>query len=244
MRTTGRKYLHGPLKYQGSNIPHIYTELGYARLNLLLQHGGQPSQVGTALQCCLKGLQLECGTIENFLTLDYDQSHGLVTNSTLKHTWKFLHDFGLTLKTGHTTPTLLRENDVSIMSEIIRNTSYSMDELKYINYCRLYLQVLTLSDITEGSGNQITTHAAEGIRDYSCISTWKWPQIPYPPAHAWAKWRGAIESTFLIRNSRHLQCPLGKRLDEPHQKWIWFIDKYDKVLYKKRKLCYSVPSIR
>ena len=234
-RTTGRKYLHGPLKYQGSNIPHIYTELGYARLNLLLQHGGQPTQVGQALQCCLEGLQLECGTIENFLTLDFDRYHGLVTDSTLKHTWKFLHEFGLTLETGHTTPTLLRENDAAIMSEIIRKTSYSMEELKYINYCRLYLQVLTLSDITEGNGRQVTTHAAEGIRDYSRVSKWNWPNIPYPPAHAWAKWRGAIEATFLVQDSRQLRHPLGNWLDEPHQKWIWFMDKYDEVLYEKRE---------
>ena len=29
-RTTGRKYLHGPLKYQGCDIPNIYTKMGYA----------------------------------------------------------------------------------------------------------------------------------------------------------------------------------------------------------------------
>ena len=172
-QTTGRKYLHGPLKYQGCNVPNIYTEMEYARINLLLQHGGQPTQVGTALQCCLESLQLEYGMIENFLELDFNKYHGLLTDTTLKHTWKFLSNFGLVLETNHQTPLLLRKNDVSIMGGIMDKTSYSMDELKFINYCRMYLQVFTLADITEGNGSRITTNTAEGIRDYSCLSTWK-----------------------------------------------------------------------
>ena len=171
----------------------------------------------------------------NFLELDFEKYHGLVTDSTLKHTWKFLNDFGLVLETNHQTPQLLRKHDVSIMRAIMDKTSYSMDELKLINYCRIYLQVLTLTDITEGNGSRITTNAAEGIRDYSRISTWKWPNIPYPPARAWAQWRGAIKTTFLVQDSRYLQQPLGKWINEPHQDSRWFLDRYDEVLYEKKQ---------
>ena len=209
--------------------------MGYDRINLLLRHGSRPTQVGKALQCCLESLQLECGMMVNFLKLDFEKYHGLVTDSTLKHTWKFLNDFGLVLETNHQTPQLLHEHDVSIMRAIMDKTSYSMDKLKLINYCRIYLQVLTLTGITEGNGLQITTNAAEGIRDYSRISTWKWPNIPYPPARAWAQWRGAIKTTFLVQDSRYLQQPLGKWINEPHQDWRWFLDRYDKVLYEKKQ---------
>ena len=64
-RTTGHKCPHGSLKHQGCNILHIYSEMGFSHLNLLFQHGRQSSQVGAALNCCLEGLQIECGAVEN-----------------------------------------------------------------------------------------------------------------------------------------------------------------------------------
>ena len=129
------------------------------------------------------------------------------------------------------------------MSEIINKTNYSTDELIQINNCRIYLQVLMLSDITEGSGSQITTHTAEGIRDLSRVSTWKWPTIPYPPAQSWAKWRGTIKTTFLQQYSRYIRRPLGKWLNKSHQQWIWFLDQYNEVLCEKRSLLPSTPSL-
>ena len=235
-RTTGRKYLHGPLRYQGCNLPNVYTELGKARLNLFLAHGGRDTQVGIALKCSLESHQLECDLITEVFHLDFQKYGGLITNTTLKHTWEFLHRFNLKLDTKHAVPKLLRESDEAIMEAIIARTSYCKKELQEINMCRLYLQVVTLADITEGNGNHITTYAAEGERDLSRISKWKWPNIPYPPSSAWAKWRGAINATFLSGNTRSLTRPLRKWINVPHQNWIWFLDENYEVLYEKKAM--------
>ena len=107
-QTTGRKYLHGPIKLQGCNIPNIYTELGVARINLLLTHGGRNTQVGTALTCCIESLQLECGALDELFSIDYDKYGPLVTNCTLKHTWEFLFRNSICLTTNHVTLSLLQ----------------------------------------------------------------------------------------------------------------------------------------
>ena len=232
-RTTGRKYLHGPIKLQGCNIPNIYTELGVARLNLLLSHGGRSTQVGTALTCCIESLQLECGAVEELFSLDYKKYGPLVTNCTLKHTWEFLHQNSFSLLTNHKTPRLLRVNDEAIMTAIIDRTDYNEKELVEINKFCMYLQVCTVADITDRNGTQITMDAAEGKRDLTRVSRWNWPQIPYPTASEWAKWRGAINHAFLAGNTRFLRCPLREWTSEPHQKWTWFLDQYGEVLYEK-----------
>ena len=186
-RTSGRKYLHGQIHLQGSNIPHVYTDLGYERINLLLTHGGQDTQLGKAIECCLEYHQLECGATTQLFDLDYLTYGPLVTNSIMKHTWDFLRYYNLTLTTSHSVPLLLCKNIKVIMPAIAARTQYSKNELCEINLCCLYLQVLTVADIVEGNGNQVTTYAAEGKREPTRISKWKWPTIPYPPLAAWAK---------------------------------------------------------
>ena len=124
-RTTGRKYLHGPVRYQGCNLPNIYTEMGAARLNLLMTHGGRLTQVGKALECCIETHQLESGAITPLFELDFEKYGHLITDSTLKHTWEFLFNSGLHMSTGHAIPCLLRENDCSIMTSIIERTQYN-----------------------------------------------------------------------------------------------------------------------
>ena len=86
-RTTGRKFLHGPYYLQGNNISQVYTELGVARLNVLLNHGGLDTQLG---KCCLECHQLECGFCTRMFKLNYSVYGSLVTDSTMKHLWEFL----------------------------------------------------------------------------------------------------------------------------------------------------------
>ena len=89
----------------------------------------------------------------------------LITKSTLKHTQDFLHNARLSLSTSHAIPQLLREDDEAIMDGIIACTHYSAKECTEINLCQIYLQVITVADIEEGSGTLLTIYAAEGKRD-------------------------------------------------------------------------------
>jgi hypothetical protein len=62
----------------------------------------------------------------------------------------------------HWIPKLPREHDVFLM-EIFQMHNFSSNQLRYLNHCRLFLQVITLSDITSADGQQILSNAMQGF---------------------------------------------------------------------------------
>ena len=228
---TGRKYIYGPPEYQGLAIPNLYTDLGVARMQLLLHHGNRDTHLGKSIQAIIEGHQLECGSLKSILCLDYKKYGILISDSIIKHAWEFLNGSNLIMETSHALPKRLRENDESIMDSILEKTLYSPLELEEKNSCRMYLNVITTADITEGDGRQVTLEAIEGRRDEFRVSKYHWPNIPRPPETAWKKWRGALDLTILRPDSRFLQKPLKNWICTPHQKWQWFLDSYGVMLY-------------
>ena len=49
-------------------------------------------------------------------------------------------------------PPLQREGDAYIMNTVIQAVKFSPTDIRKINYCRLFLQVVTISDISMASG--------------------------------------------------------------------------------------------
>ena len=52
-------------------------------------------------------------------------------------------------------PPKQREGDEYLMDMILESGQFTNIEIRRLNYCRLYLQAVTLSDITEANGNQL-----------------------------------------------------------------------------------------
>ena len=233
-RKVGLKYLYGPIKFQGLAFPNLFTELCIERFQLLMKHGGRLTQIGSALMAILEGHQLDIGIGNKILDSDYTKYHFLTTDSIITHTWKLLHMTDFKLLTHHDVPQLLRINDSFLMKEIIDSTDYSIAELCSINKCCMYLQVVTISDITEGTGSIVTEKAFMGERDNDRKSKWNWPTVPTPLPSEWNKWRGALDLTYLRPDSRFLRRPLEAWISQPHQEWTWFTCPTDQLLYEKR----------
>jgi hypothetical protein len=49
-------------------------------------------------------------------------------------------------------PAMQRERDSYIMDHILNSNHYSPAEIKKLNYCRLYLNAVTVSDLTKPDG--------------------------------------------------------------------------------------------
>ena len=114
----GHAYLYGPICYQGTIFPNLFTELCIERIKLLLKHGGRPTQIGISLEACLEGHQLEIGNNVRFFDANFDKHGFLISNSVLLHTWKILCTDGLHLDTTHNLPELCCEGDSFIMKKI------------------------------------------------------------------------------------------------------------------------------
>ena len=91
----------------------------------------------------------------------------------VKHAWEFLYKSNMAIETNHAIPKLLRENNSPIMDKIMKQTTFDKIEIKDINDCRMYLNVFSIADITEGNRHQIKIEAIEGQRDKHIRSQYK-----------------------------------------------------------------------
>jgi hypothetical protein len=108
-------------------------------------------------------------------------------------------------------------------------------ELLAINKCRIYLRVLTLSDITSGNGKYITNDAFIGRRRLrQSHHSYQWPNWEQPSYKEWKVWRKAIQSVFSPRWHRKLKQPLGSWLIPAAKNWEWYETmEGDKRLYQQ-----------
>jgi hypothetical protein len=83
--------------------------------------------------------------------------------------------------------------------------------LRCINYCRMYLNVITISDITNATGDIIETAAFEGRReDLQAPNTWNRVHQHKPDKSSWSLWRKVLRQVSYKQHQKHyLIQPLG-----------------------------------
>jgi hypothetical protein len=123
-------------------------------------------------------------------------------------------------------PTENRERDIVIMESLIASGRFTNKDLKEINYCRIYLQVFYLSDITNIQGIKTASWAGRGQKQYGCQSTWYWTVQQRPIA--WKVWKAALE---YLAPDGDIGDPLGKCKSNHHQIMEWYIDAQSNALY-------------
>ena len=109
----------------------------------------------------------------------------LAPPSWLATSWEFLNDFQGSLKFNNPWHLPLdREVDCHLMAQVlehlidITSPCLTCSEHQKFNLCRLYLQVITLSAITNSSGTEIDIHFWKGNRSL-CTSNLNGPSKPF-----------------------------------------------------------------
>ena len=113
------------------------------------------------------------------------------------------------------------------MSEFIY-LGFKKGELELIDQCRLYHQVLSLTDIADADGTKIDPVYMTKQRHQDRISTLQWPTQGCPSSKAWRQWKLALK--FLLYKGK-LRTPLGRWTCQQHQRWSWVVRLLDKVLF-------------
>ena len=83
-----------------------------------------------------------------------------------------------------------------------------------INCCRIYLHVITITDITSADGTYILPEVRLGQRPAGRRSTLQWPYQGKPATSDWNAWRSSL---LLLEHRGKLNIPLGDWLMQPHQ---------------------------
>jgi len=179
-------------------------------------------------------MQLELGLSDLFLNYPYNTYiHLLITLSRMTSIWRFLHTYGFQIRGWEHKLQSTRRNDLNIMESFVKK-GLSKDKMAILNKCRIYLQVQSLSDISNASGTCITKEALNGSRDKHRTSIFTWRNTRRPPLRDWYEWKEAILTTFCSSDIHpKLTIPLGPWTSASTQTWAWYYDERTETLYKK-----------
>ena len=119
-------------------------------------------------------------------------------------------------------PRVKRLHDTFIMDHIMYS-NLSRQKINMVNKVRLYLQVETVSDISNSDGNKIDkSWLQEGQKPST--STGLWPDIKKPSEKMWKAWRAAVK--ILTHGDGNLRQQLGRWVHVPEgRKYKWMQDK-------------------
>ena len=122
--------------------------------------------VGHKLRCSLGHLQLEIGIGDNALETRHDDLGFLATTSFVTDLWRECSTIGVTFHGADSTlwvPQLQSDQDCFIMD--IAAQHLTKKQLIHINLCRIFLQVLTVSDLAFHDGKTIHAQYYSGKGD-------------------------------------------------------------------------------
>jgi hypothetical protein len=231
-----RAVLHAPNSIGGPGVRTIIGEQGATAAKLVIQHIRCKTTLNVALRLHLGWVQTVAGTGLPILEDTRPIPH-------LEGRWiKALRDYLRTVK-AHITiqdlwmPKLLRENDSYIMNTAMKYTMICR-ELKDINRCRLYLQVITVSELADPRGETLMPHSIGKFyrTDARRITTSKlnWPTQPKPGHRSWETWRRFLRMKVVkSMTTLVLREKLGKWYDccNDRTRWQNYVEPTTATLY-------------
>jgi hypothetical protein len=235
-RTFPRDVVYGPKGMMGLGVNNLYYTQGAQHIATLQQFIDTDTITGDLLRSSIEMTKIHVGHGTNLFTLDYSRLGGLTPKSWISHLWQFCHQFDIKIsETSTSNPIARRENDKFIMECIAANAQFSNNELIHINRCRLFLKVMTLSDITNGNGMLLREGALKGEMIELNNSYYGWPRQERPGISSWRIWRKAIKLTFLRQVNLHLkpEYTLGPWNDGNKANWNWFVVRATQKVYQR-----------
>ena len=233
-RNTKKEILYGPLELGGANFRSLYVQQGVGQAITFLKHWRLRSTAGKLLRIAVAWFQQQAGVSFSLL-------HDVTTPLPhLESKWigslrQFLSDIGLKLQLDNQSiPALQRKYDVHIMDVVLQSNLYKPAEIRRLNYCRMYLKAVTLSDITMVNGT--TMDPAQWNGHQSIIGSHTAGQTIYqerPSDDTWNLWR---------RMCKTLLCYDNGMLREPLTDWILPVSQQrqqHQAYLEMRHLCQS-----
>jgi hypothetical protein len=172
-----------------------YYEQELQHLEITIDQVNKSTELGAYLEISYENLQLELGHPGPITNLDYDLWAPSTTPTWVHSWWKFCTNHSLTMHTPSCADLpLARANDQYLMQVFSTLPNTDSATLRELNICRMYLQVITLADITTATGDYIETPSIlEGTPPTQCWHTLDWPrQPPKLPQKFWNTWKKTI----------------------------------------------------
>ena len=234
-----RCVLYGNVELQGMGLHNIFTTMGIVQIQAIVEHTWGDSLSGKLIQTSLESLKMEVGITGSLFHKNFTLLGQLATDCWLKSVWSFCWNHNITINDNVPDSGILRERD-TLLTDCFAN-AYALDLLsmgdwKRANICRIYLQVISVCDVSTGDGRKISSCMWEGHREASRSRNLEWVIQGEPTPTDWTAWRRALTITLCSGEDTRLSTPLGFWLNDADRiltEWLWFWDPQDKNLYKK-----------
>ena len=228
-RNLPRDLVHGPIEDQGIGLPHLYSLQGIAHLEDCMYHTSQGTLTGELVRANLEQMIVEVGMGAEVLNLPYEKYGHLTPGTWIRHLWEFLDDSDLNMQ--HDISVEFRRVGDRFLMRIF-GPHFTASQLDAINRCRLYLQLMTVSDVTTACGRFLTREARIGYYEKTRPHYYRWPQQQRPTDDDWQWWEAAM--SMLVSTDNELVEPLGPWTDSDTT-WTWFVSPSEERLYQREE---------
>ena len=188
---------HGPVELGGLALIDLRTELGISNIKYTQNAIHSNSESGKLMLLNIKYSQIEAGIQEPLL------EHPSICINYLTPTWitsvrQYLYQHNMHISLTDTLQVYIRsKNDQCVMNPNYL-TRYTILQQTDINLVRLYLQVITLSDLSTPDGKDVNEHFLRGERKpHQHIRQKTWPRQETPTTAQRKLWRKYITSNYL-----------------------------------------------
>ena len=206
--------VYSPLKHGGMNFPKIESIQDQKGIMFLIKQLRWGKALANDILVVLSSIQLMSGLTTPILE-DPSPKIEYIKTGWIGHIRQRL----ATLKgeiwiEDQWTPLLQREQDASIMHTFLTIPGITRKKLERANYWRIYLRIITVSDIADEIGKIVPSGRLYG--QWQAHSTLNWPDIPKPDRKCMNDFNWCFRKSFLhnsnVRNNRkqqQLTIPLG-----------------------------------
>jgi len=229
-----------PRELGGVGLTNLIYEQGTQQLIILIQHMRIHSQLGTAIEVLIWTYQLWAGIHEHVL-MD-TQPCPWIPDHWLSKLCATMHLNRLQVKYESWMIPPLHINDRYLMNNFA-DQDFPMHKLEKLNACRMYLQVTTLAEITNHTGEllpqALLEQASQSPKGLTNISTSKlqWPQVAMLTPMCWRIWTKTIQTLYTgSRTGTRLQTPLGTWMNNynKHRFWHWRLSDPTHLFYQQQ----------
>ena len=250
-RTISLAVRYGPHDLGGAGFLTLETLQGEGQILNVLKHLRSQSHINAVLQSTLAWAQLVAGVHQPILeypSIRLPHLEGRLFPSMRK----FLHTIDGSISLANSfVPATQRQNDRYLMNMAMSYGRFSDAQIRLINFCRLHLQVVTLSDVVIADGQTLDPAMLVGhVSLLSSSTTWLHVNQRTPDKRTWKVWKAFMHMLSCYLDDH----PLGPWLHSPaslRRSWPAYFDPSSKQVflrstdgflrcYKRSTTCYSI----
>jgi hypothetical protein len=228
--------------FGGIGLFSFPVEQTIGMINMLIQHYGTGTTLALKMTASIEALQLEIGCIGSLFVENYDELHHLATACWTKSLWERLHYYKFRIHLEYPPLPLPRKCDALVV-RLFWDAGYMGQPLQALNWCRLALKLLFLSNIVTACGCFININLVlRPAPQDKGVSLFVFPN-ERPSQGNWRLW---LEFwTAFAGPGWSLRNPLGTWEHPTHRRWDWFYNVRDNLLIHSERhggiVAYSSP---